>query len=115
VILAAVGIYGVMALMVQERTQEVGIRRALGARPPQIVMLVTGQAAQIGLAGIAVGVLLFIAISPALRAQLYNVQPIDPLTFAAVPVLLLVVALSGCVAPMLAALRVQPATALRAE
>jgi predicted permease len=115
VILAAVGIYGVMALMVQERTQEVGIRRALGARPPQIVMLVTGQAARIGLAGIAVGVLLFIAISPALRAQLYNVQPIDPLTFAAVPVLLLVVALSGCVAPMLAALRVQPATALRAE
>jgi predicted permease len=115
VALAAVGIYGVMSLMVQERTQEVGIRRALGARPAEIVMLVTAQAVRIGVAGIVLGVLLFVAISPALRAQLYNVQPIDPVTLAAVPVLLLGVALSGCVAPMLAALRVHPASALRAE
>lgn len=115
VVLAAVGVYGVMSLTVQERAQEVGIRRALGAQPVEIVMLITAQAARIGLLGIASGMVLFALISPTLRAQLYRVQPLDPVTLAAVPILLFSVALAGSVAPMIAALRVDPMTALRQD
>ena len=115
VVLAAVGIYSVMSLSVQERAQEVGIRRALGAGPAEIVRLVTGQAARIGAAGTAAGLLLFALVAPALRAEVYGVQPLDPVTLVAVPLLLLGVALSGSVAPMVAALRVDPVTTLRQD
>ena len=113
--LAAVGVYGVTALLVGERTREMGLRLALGAAPSSVLRLVVGQAAQMTLAGLGLGVLLAWLLSPLLASQLYGVRPADPITFAVVPVVLLVVSLAAAVVPARRAMRVDPMTALRID
>lgn len=113
--LAAIGVYGVMSLLVSERTQEVGVRLALGAHPSTVLKMLVGQALKLSLAGVAAGVLMSMALMPLLRAQLYAVQPHDPVTLAGVPLALVVVAMVAALVPARRAMNVDPAQALRYE
>jgi putative ABC transport system permease protein len=113
--LAAIGVYGVMSLLVSERTQEVGVRLALGAHPSQVVKMLVAQAARLALFGVAVGVGLSLVLMPLLAAQLYAVQPRDPLTLAGVPVVLVIIAVLAALVPARRAMRVDPVQALRYE
>jgi putative ABC transport system permease protein len=113
--LAAVGVYGVMALVVSERTQEMGIRLALGAEPMKVLGLVVRQGVTLAAVGIAVGFLAALALTPLMAGQLYGIEAADPTTLAAVPGLLLLVAFTACVIPARRAMRVDPVTALRYE
>jgi predicted permease len=113
--LAAVGVYGVMALVVSERTQEMGIRLALGAPPVQVLALVVRQGLTLAAVGIVVGSAASMALTPMMTRLLYGVGLFDPVTLAGVPALLLVVALIACVIPARRAMRVDPVTALRYE
>jgi ABC-type antimicrobial peptide transport system permease subunit len=114
-LLAAIGIYGVMSYSVGQRTHEIGIRGALGASRSDILSLVLKQAVHVAIAGIAVGIPATFGLTRFLRAQLFGVTATDPLTFAAVPAILLVVALAAAYLPALRASRVDPITALRQE
>ena len=111
--LAAVGVYGVMALVVSERTQEMGIRLALGAEPLRVLGLVVRQGAALAAAGLGVGFASALALTPMMAGQLYGIDATDPATLAGVPALLLVVALVACAAPARRAMCVDPVTALR--
>jgi predicted permease len=113
--LAAVGVYGVMALVVSERTQEMGVRLALGAPPLQVLTLVVRQGLALAGLGIALGFLASVVLTPMMARQLYGVQPTDPMTLAGVPALLFAVALIACAVPARRAMRVDPVTALRYE
>jgi len=113
--LAAVGVYGVMALVVSERTREMGIRLALGADPVKMLGLVVRQGLALAAAGILAGVSASLALMPLMAGQLYGVRATDPATLAGVPVLLALVALLACIVPALRAMRVDPVTALRYE
>ena len=114
-ILAAIGIYGVMAYSVALRTQEIGIRMALGAQPKDVLRLVLGQGARIAFFGVGIGLAAAAALSRALSSLLFSVSASDPITFAAVAVLLMAVALLACYIPARRALRVDPIIALRYE
>jgi ABC-type antimicrobial peptide transport system permease subunit len=111
--LAAVGIYGLIAYSVAQRTRELGIRIALGALPRNVLFLVMRQGATLALAGIGVGSLGAIASTRWMRSMLFQVDPLDPLTFAAVGVALAAVAIGATWAPALRAARVSPVTAMR--
>jgi putative ABC transport system permease protein len=113
--LAAVGVYGVMALVVSERTQEMGIRLALGAEPVKVLTLVVRQGVTLAAAGIALGFIAALILTPMMAGQLYGIGAADPATLAGVPVLLLFVAFVACVVPARRAMRVDPVTALRYE
>jgi putative ABC transport system permease protein len=113
--LAAVGVYGVMALVVSERTQEMGIRLALGAEPLQVLSLVGRQGMMLAGCGIVLGLAASLALTPLMSGQLFGVGTADPATFAAVPAMLLVIALLACVVPARRAMRVDPVRALRHE
>lgn len=114
-VLAAVGVYGVMALVVTERTQEIGVRLALGAEPRQVLGLIMRQGMVLAAAGIGVGLAGGLALGPLMAGQLYGIGAADPATLTGVPVLLLAVALLACVVPARRAMRVDPLTALRYE
>jgi putative ABC transport system permease protein len=114
-LLGAVGIYGVMSYLVGQRTQEMGVRLALGASPFGVIALVVGRAAKLALGGAAVGLLVAVLATRSLEALLYGISPTDPLTFAAVPALFLVVAVLASYGPALRATRTDPVKALRAE
>ena len=114
-LLAAVGIYGVMSYSVEQRTHELGIRAALGANRRDTLHLVLLQALRMTVAGVAAGVAAALGLTRLLSAQLFGVQPSDPLTFTAVPLILLVVALAAACIPALRASRVDPLVALRHE
>jgi predicted permease len=113
-VMAAVGVYGVMALIVTERTAEIGIRLALGAQPGSVLRLVVGGGIALAAAGIAGGVLAALAMAPLLRAQLYGIGALDPLTIVVVPALLLAVAAFACWLPARRAMKIDPVNALRA-
>jgi predicted permease len=113
--LAAVGVYGVMALVVSERTPEMGIRLALGAPPIQVLALVVRQGLTLAGAGILLGSVTSMALTPMMAKLLYGVGPLDPVTLAGVPALLFAVALFACAVPARRAMRVDPVTALRYE
>jgi putative ABC transport system permease protein len=114
-LLGAVGIYGVMSYLVGQRTQEMGIRIALGASTAGVLGLVVGRAAGLAAAGAAVGLLAAFFATRSLGSLLYGVSATDPLTFVMVPVAFLVVAVLASGAPALRATRVDPVKALRSD
>lgn len=113
--LAAIGVYGVMSLLVSERTQEVGVRLALGAHPSHVLKMLVAQATRLAVIGVVVGAALALVSMPLLRSQLYAVEPRDPLTIAGVPAVLIAVALLAALIPARRAMRVDPVKALRYE
>ena len=114
-ILASIGLYGVMALIVTQRTREMGIRFALGASRGDVLRLVLGQGAVLVGIGLAAGLLGAFAASRALRSVLYNVEPLDPAALISALLTLSLVALMACFVPARRASRVDPIEALRAE
>ena len=114
-LLAAIGLYGVLSYIVGQRTREVGIRMALGAPAAAVRQLVLGQGLRLALAGLGVGLLASFAVSRLLNSVLYEVSPHDPLSFAAVVAVLVLLGLLACWLPARRATRVDPVTALRAE
>lgn len=113
--LASVGLYGVMSFVVAQRTKELGIRMAIGAQATNVMNLVLGQGASLVLIGTAMGLVLSFVAARYLEQILFGVSPFDLLTFAAVPTLLLVVALIACAFPAWRAARIDPLIALRQE
>ncbi|MGH9311840.1 MAG: FtsX-like permease family protein [Vicinamibacterales bacterium] len=114
-LLAAVGIFGVMSYSVAQRTRELGIRIALGAGQGAVHRLVVGQAMTLAVAGLGLGLVAALLLSSALEKMLFNLTPTDPPTFAAVAGVLFVVALVASWLPARRASRVDPVVALRAE
>jgi putative ABC transport system permease protein len=113
--LAAIGVFGVLMFSVRERTRELGVRMALGARTTDILALVLGSGARMAVAGIAIGLMLSAALTRVLATLLYGVTPLDPLAFAGAAVILGMTALVACLAPALLALRTDLAVTLRQE
>jgi ABC-type antimicrobial peptide transport system permease subunit len=110
--LAAIGVFGVMSHSVSQRTREIGVRMALGASPSSLVRQVAGHGLKPVSAGLVAGVAGAMAVSGMLQGQLFQVSPRDPLTLALVVVLLLAVALLAALVPARRATRIDPATAL---
>ena len=112
-VLAMVGIYGVLAYAVTQRTREIGVRLALGAESGRVVGMVVRQGLGMAIAGVVVGTAFAWFMTDLMAGMLYGVAPKDPLTFVSVPVLFVAVALIACWLPAMRATRVRPATALR--
>jgi predicted permease len=113
--LAMVGLYGLMAYAVKQRTSEIGVRMALGASRTQVLTMVLGDGMKLVISGLIVGLVGALAITRILANFLYNVRPVDPLTFIAVPVLLLLVTTAACAIPGWRAAEVDPIQALRCD
>jgi predicted lysophospholipase L1 biosynthesis ABC-type transport system permease subunit len=114
-LLASLGIYGVMQYTVAQRTHEIGVRIALGARPGQVVRLVETEGLRLAIAGVSLGVIGALTLSPLMSSLLFSVHATDPLTFASVVTALVVIALFACYIPARRAARVDPIVALRCE
>jgi predicted permease len=114
-VLTSLGLYGTIAQTVSRRTYEIGVRRALGARDRDVVLLVIGEAMLLVIAGVGVGVSVGFATAPLLRNLLYNVDRFDPLVFGLAPLVLLVVCVVASWIPTWRAVRINAATALRYE
>ena len=114
-LLAGLGIYGVISYIVSARTHEIGIRLALGAQKRNILSAVLGQGLQLALTGAALGFVGGLIASHLMKGLLYGVRPTDPLTFACVTAVFIAVALFACYIPARRATRVDPMVALRHE
>jgi len=114
-LLAAIGIYGVLSYIVGQRTREVGIRMALGAQKGDVVRSVLRDGARMTLPGVGIGLAVALGLTRLMSAMLYGVQPTDVITFTSVAVLLCLVALVACYVPARRAARLDPMQALRAE
>jgi putative ABC transport system permease protein len=114
-LLAAIGIYGVMAYLVSQRTREIGIRMALGARPGSVVRLVVSYALRLAVAGVVLGIVAAGLLTRLISGMLFDVSPTDPWTFAMITLMLLATALVATLTPARRAARVDPMVALRAD
>jgi predicted permease len=114
-VLAAVGIYGVLAYSVRQRSQEIGVRMALGARAVDVLRMVAGAGMQLVMAGIIIGTVAALVLGRLLRSQLYDISPADPLAFASALAFLAAIALLATYIPARRATRVPPMTALRPD
>ncbi|MGH9386115.1 MAG: FtsX-like permease family protein [Vicinamibacterales bacterium] len=114
-LLAAAGIYGVMAHLVSLRTPEIGVRLTLGARPMSVMRQVMGEGVTQTAIGLALGLGASFAVMQGMRAILFGIEPTDPLTLTSVAGALLAVAVVAVAAPAIRAMRVDPVTALRSE
>jgi putative ABC transport system permease protein len=114
-LLASVGVYGVMTLVVTERTQEVGVRLALGAEPVAVLAMIVRQAMGLAALGVLAGVIAAFALAPLMASQLFGVGSTDPATFAAVPIVLVAVAAAAAFVPARRAMRIDPVKAIRYE
>jgi ABC-type antimicrobial peptide transport system permease subunit len=114
-VLAGVGVYGVLSLVVAERTREIGIRLALGASPRGMLALIVNHALLLSVAGVGAGIAMAVLLSPMVSSQLYGVGASDPATIAATAGGLLVMSLLAALLPALRAMRVDPIKTLRCE
>ena len=114
-LLAVVGLYGVKSYIVSQRTREIGIRMALGARPKDVLGMVLREGAMLSAAGVALGLPLAALHGFLLSHLLYDVKPLDPIVFLSAPAALAVAALVATLIPARRATRVTPLTALRTE
>jgi putative ABC transport system permease protein len=114
-LLAAVGIYGVMSYSVLQRTREVGIRMALGAEGRDVLRTLIGEGLRLAMAGVVLGVIGALLISRLLGTMLFQISPTDPTTFVSVAAVLTAVALLACYVPARRATRVNPLTALQSD
>ncbi len=114
-LLASIGIYGVMAYLVATRTQEVGIRMALGAQRSQVLLIVIRNGARLAVAGLALGLIGVFALTRQMEALLFKVSPTDPIVLLCVALILLAVAMAACIIPARRAASTDPMQALRTE
>jgi putative ABC transport system permease protein len=114
-LLASIGLYGVMSYTVTQRTRELGVRVALGAGAREVMGLVLGQGARLAVTGVAIGLVVSLAITRVMQGMLYGISATDPVTFVVIPLLLVAVALLASYLPARRAMRVDPIEALRSE
>ena len=114
-VLAAVGVYGVVSYSVGQRTKEIGVRMALGARAGDVLRMIVGGGMRLVVSGIAIGALGALVLARSLESQLYGISATDPLAFMVAPAVLAAVALLACYVPAWRAMRINPTVTLRAE
>ena len=114
-LLAAIGIYGVIAYSVQQRTRELGVRVALGAPAGRILRLIVTEVSSLAVTGVIVGLGVALLLSRSMTTMLYDVSATDPTTFAAIAVVAIFTALLASLIPALRAIRIDPVQALRSE
>ncbi len=114
-LLASVGIYGVIAYVVSQRTQEIGIRMALGAQRKDVLRLMLWEGMRLALMGVGIGIASGLALTRLMAQMLYGISATDPLTFSAVATILMLVAIAACYLPARRATRIDPMQALRSE
>ena len=115
ILLACVGIYSVVSYLVGQRTQEIGIRMALGARRRDILVLVLGEGTKMASIGAVLGIAASLILTRLMAKQLFGVSAHDPITYASVAFVLMLVAIAACFVPARRAVRTDPMTSLRCE
>jgi len=114
-LLSSIGIFGVISYLVGQRIQEIGTRMALGAQRKDVLQLVLGRGVVLAAIGVAAGAILAFGLTRQMRSMIYGVSAADPVTFVAVSILLMLVAIAACYVPARRAMRVDPMMALRYE